>query len=464
MCTNQKWILNKYTGQRIFVKCGHCEACLQEKAMMRASKIKSNYNGKDLVMIVTLTYDRLSCPYIVFYDGYKFSHNELDELKIYRSYSVRKVRKVYKDNPYGLAYKRTFKPVVLGSIPFSSVCSFKGVHKLKKFGNRVGVAWYKDYQDFVARLRMNLKRKYKFYGKLQIYNCSEYGETTQRPHFHLLLYSNGISYTSLRSAVIESWPFSNLAKRNRSIELATNPATYIASYVNRGFSFPDFLAKYFRPKWSYSKGFGLAKTSFSATSLYEAYRRGTLQHDIAIERNGFIEVSTHPIPKYVIHRFFPLFKGYSRFDVASLPSYFTRSLDIRKYRKELDLSDEDIYKSLVRIENARVRWNLESGQNLTMQDYAYLHCNIWNCYKSTCYRLFMEREDIPLKEKYNNLLEAKTKHLFPVGLDWNSVCELDANRFSSVVNKSIRMSTLYHKMSKDRKVKNHILSLQDIEF
>lgn len=76
----------------------------------------------------------------------------------------------------------------------------------------------------------------------------------------------------------------------------------------------------------------------------------------------------------------------------------------------------------------------------------------------------MEREDIPLEEKFNNLLEAKTKHLFPVGLDWNSIRELDANRFCSVVNRSTKMSSLFHKMSKDRKVKNHILSLQDIEF
>ena len=93
MCTNQKWILINILVNVFLLKCGHCEACLQEKAMMRASKIKSNYNGKDMVMIVTLTYDRISCPYIDFYDGYKFSHNELDEIKIYRSYTVRKVRK-----------------------------------------------------------------------------------------------------------------------------------------------------------------------------------------------------------------------------------------------------------------------------------------------------------------------------------------------------------------------------------
>lgn len=464
MCTNQKWIRNKYTGQRLYVKCGHCEACLQEKAMMRSTKIKNNYNGKDMVFFLTLTYDRLSCPYVDFDEAYKFSKNQLESLGIYRSYSVRKVRRVTKDSLYGLCYKKTWIPQQLGTVPFKFVCDFKGNRTLAKFGNRVGVAWYPDYQHFVARLRLNLKRKYNFYGKLQVYNVSEYGETSLRPHFHCLLYSQGIDYSSLRSAIIESWPFSNLAKRNRSIELATNPASYIASYVNCGSSFPSFLEAYFKPKWSYSKGFGLARVSFSAKEIFEAYRRGLMSYDCAVERGGFIEVSNNPIPKYVINRFFPLFKGYSRINVSSLPDYFTRNLNINAIKREFEISKDDINKTIVRLENARDRWNFESGQNLSMYDYALLHTSIWRCYKSTCLRLFMERDDIPLCEKYNNLLDAKTKYLNIVGLDWSKVHELDSNKFASVVNKSTDSVRLYHKMSKDRKVKNHILSLQDIEF
>ena len=464
MCTNQKWIPNKYTGQRFFVKCGHCEACLQEKAMMRATKIKANYNGKDMVLFVTLTYDRLSCPYVDFDEAYKFSKNKLSELSVYRSYSVRKVRRVTSSSPYGLCYKRVWTPVVLATIPFDSVCSFKGNRCLAKFGNRIGISFYPDYQHFCARLRINLKRKFNFNGKLQVYNVSEYGESTLRPHFHLLVYSSGIDYTSLRNAIVESWPFSNLDKRNRSIELAENPASYIASYVNRGSSFPSFLEKYFKPKWSYSKGFGLAKVEFSASNVYEAYRKGALQYDYAINRGNFLEVFTSPIPKYVIHRFFPLFKGYSRIDVTSLPSYFTRNLDIRRIKGEFQITSEDLYKTQIRLENARLRWNEESGQSLSMNDYALLHTSVWRLYKSTCLRLFMERDDIPITEKYDNLLEAKTKHLFPVGLDWNDVYELNANRFQSVVNKSTDSVRLYHKMCKDRKFKNHILALNDEEF
>ena len=41
MCTNQREIVNKYTGHRLYVKCGHCPACLQEKAAYRVSRIKA---------------------------------------------------------------------------------------------------------------------------------------------------------------------------------------------------------------------------------------------------------------------------------------------------------------------------------------------------------------------------------------------------------------------------------------
>lgn len=464
MCTNQHWIRNKYTGERLFVKCGKCESCLQEKAMTRASKIKNNYDKRYLVMFVTLTYDRLSCPYVKLLDAKQFSAGKSKTLNVYRSYKVRKIRKVYPDNPYGLTYKRTFDETKLGQVDYICNMPLDNIRCLAKFGARIGVAWYPDYQQFVARLRINLKRKYNFNGILKVYNVSEYGETTQRPHFHPLVYAKGISYTSLRNAIIESWPFSNLAKRNKSIELARNPASYIASYVNSGSDFSDFLRKYFKPKWSYSKGFGLAPTAFSAKEIYERFLRGSLSYDIGIERAGFIETRTLPIPKYVIHRFFPLFKGYSRLAPSERTAYMLRTADVRRFRRECEITDEDIYKTIIRLENAHLRFVSESGLDFDFWSYCDLYQQIWNCYRSTCYRLFAQDTSIPLNEKYNNLLEAKTKHLDIVGLDWRSVSVLNSNDFSSVKRKSTDMKSLFYKMDKTRKVTSSILSRKDLEF
>ena len=64
MCTQQRWITNHYTGNKIYVKCGHCKACLQEKANKRAQRIKNEYTSDKIILFVGLTYDRDSCPYI----------------------------------------------------------------------------------------------------------------------------------------------------------------------------------------------------------------------------------------------------------------------------------------------------------------------------------------------------------------------------------------------------------------
>ena len=33
MCTNQRLIVNKYTGHELYVPCGKCEACQQGKRL-----------------------------------------------------------------------------------------------------------------------------------------------------------------------------------------------------------------------------------------------------------------------------------------------------------------------------------------------------------------------------------------------------------------------------------------------
>ena len=58
MCTHQRWITNPYTHQRLYVKCGHCKACIQEKAFAAANRIRNEYSPDKMVLFVGLTYDR----------------------------------------------------------------------------------------------------------------------------------------------------------------------------------------------------------------------------------------------------------------------------------------------------------------------------------------------------------------------------------------------------------------------
>ena len=66
MCTRQKYIYNKYLHKSILVKCGKCEACQQEKAAHRASRIRNNCSFGLVPLFITLTYTNDYVPYLTF--------------------------------------------------------------------------------------------------------------------------------------------------------------------------------------------------------------------------------------------------------------------------------------------------------------------------------------------------------------------------------------------------------------
>lgn len=89
---------------------------------------------------------------------------------------------------------------------------------MKYENGKIGVIFYRDYQRFAARLRLNLKRHYKYEKRIFIYACSEFGVRSHRPHFHLLIFCEKSDEKILRAAIIESWPFSDLSRFPRAIE------------------------------------------------------------------------------------------------------------------------------------------------------------------------------------------------------------------------------------------------------
>ena len=89
MCVNQRWIVNKYNGKDFYVKCGHCEACLQEKAAKRATRIRNQVPiSGQMCLFVTLTYAPDSVPWVFKAD----LENRLEHVNIFRSSLKRYVR------------------------------------------------------------------------------------------------------------------------------------------------------------------------------------------------------------------------------------------------------------------------------------------------------------------------------------------------------------------------------------
>lgn len=89
----------------------------------------------------------------------------------------------------------------------------------------------KDFQDFMKRLRKRLGIKCK------VFYCGEYGETTLRPHYHVIFF--GASPTELSSELLsEIWGNGFVSVGT----LTTESIRYVAGYVQKKLDYEDELA------------------------------------------------------------------------------------------------------------------------------------------------------------------------------------------------------------------------------
>lgn len=468
----------------MYVKCGHCKACLQEKAFKRVSRIRNTYKSDYCVVMAALTYKRNNAPYILRDDAFKFASGELKELSVYRDVKYRKVRRPRNGDDYSQEYKVYHGTYILETIDFVDKSSLKGTKDMKHELGRIGVCFYPDYQEFIARFRQNLKRHYNYESKFYIYACSEYGSASHRPHFHLLFFCKKSDAQKFINTIYESWPFSDLRKFHRSVEIAYRASSYVASYVNSGSKFPIFFKDYFCQKHSYSKGFGCNNSAFTLDSLLQKFLSGNLSYPVQKIRDGKQLTVDVPFPSYVIFRYFPKVKGYSRVSPTSLVSYLRRisrfesedfySLDcngmVIPHQRIEYLVDKDIYKANVRLINAFIRFRKDAPypyNQFNFELYAHLHKLIWNTYNSTILRFHMENQDIPLEEKFDNYDDFYDKDIvdFPdevklifkmSGLDLDLIQEIDPNNFKSNVSNTCRMTDIFNDTIKHKNVSNAI--------
>lgn len=342
MCKNIHKIINKYTGQALYVPCGHCSSCLQSKASRRAAKIRNHFISNDAnCYFITLTYDNLHVPFIsydrlvsmhsnYFYRDFdSFSHAPICRLsdtstELYQAQTLNKC-----------AFDK-FADVVLDSSEFDSLCDAKFLSNDdipyrdingSLGGKRIGVLYKPDFVNFIKRLRINYERFYKESNDFKYFVCGEYGPTTHRPHFHLLLWSRA-SYDRIVRSVLASWTFSDKNRLKRGIEVARKPADYVSSYLNGSLSLPLFLkVKPIQMSCSHSKDFGFTSNSFQLPTIlrnfYSKDKNGsckrTVTYDFQFSKpvNGKSSVSLL-LPKYVRDRFFPNFVGRGRFAYDAL--------------------------------------------------------------------------------------------------------------------------------------------------
>ena len=275
MCTNGRFIRNRYINQTFFVKCGHCESCLQEKANRRMMRIYDEYSPKYLAFFVTLTYKRNACPYFRVEDYLK----KLNPLPIYRDC---RLQRTFGDSKI----VNEIDHLTDVYVDYSSVWNRNPLYKMKTLAHRshqIGVCYYPDVQKFVKRLKINLTRS-NYHGYFKTYICSEHGEDTLRPHFHLLIFGENhpTTYSLFKSAVMSSWKMCDTARWSKGFQLAEDATSYVSSYVNKPFDFPQFLADNFPPKHSFSPHLGFNCKSYSLASLLNAIQSGRMIFQVRI--------------------------------------------------------------------------------------------------------------------------------------------------------------------------------------
>ena len=93
-----------------------------------------------------------------------------------------------------------------------------------------------DLQKFMKRLRKSLEKSER---KIRYFACGEYGDKTERPHYHLIIYGLGLNIED-RSLIMDAWPYcdwSNRVIRNKSFGLVEpDSVRYVAQYIDKKYS------------------------------------------------------------------------------------------------------------------------------------------------------------------------------------------------------------------------------------
>lgn len=355
MCTHKQKIYNPYLRKHIYVDCGHCPACLQQKANRRANKIRCHAPADTLPYFITLTYANDYIPYFDLNLIHQMMVGNIEDdestpfpVPVLRDKSVRfyKNKRIVKTTPHILSSFLMF-PTETDNMYFNfNFLQKKQNGKPTEIFGKVGVIYNKDFSDFIKRLRINLSRA-GLKSNLSYFRCSEYGPTTQRPHFHSVIwFDKSLSLEQVKCNVCKSWPFEDKDQLFKNIEIAVSPSSYISTYVNSFSCSNTILKDLFPSKTSHSKGFGLSPIDFSLSKIYSRFieQQTTTYSFIYRNKDGQEVSATLPLPHYVVRKYFPIEFGFLRLSTnAKLDVMFAPS-NIFRYGSQYGLSKENCTK------------------------------------------------------------------------------------------------------------------------
>lgn len=335
MCINKIYIKDFYHNVGNYFNCGQCNACRQQSASRRARRIRNHSPRGQRCYFITLDYRNDAIPYVskkALADFVSKGSKGYNVLPIYRDVKFEGFKKSLVSAPKTIIGLVDYNDLKEYSYDFHEVKTLRYLvrrYPSRHFRNdvdRVSVAFTKDGQDFLKRLRQNIKRIAKSDSPVTFFSCPEYGPTSCRFHMHFLVWADDkISYSKFVTCVRKAWPFSSRTTRKKFCEVATDAANYVSSYVNCSSDVSPSLQTAFPLRSSHSNYFGFDSSDFLFSNVFDAYKRRHFKYLLQYTtKSGQLVKRLCFYPSYVVNRYFPKFKGYNRINGTTLRSIYKK--------------------------------------------------------------------------------------------------------------------------------------------
>ena len=325
-CQHPRTVVNKYTQESVVVPCGHCPSCILRRSAIQTNLLTTYSAQFRYVYFVTLTYAPCFLPTLEVSIVETCTDDvadvpcvpNIDELDagdpntyLFGFRSIPRTASVKLKNS---TVERTFKdPEVKFAYPMKPKDLLSILGKINhNVPNRIPYVCNRDLDLFLKRLRSYYPDE-----KLRYYAVSEYGPTSFRPHWHLLLFSNSERFSqTVCENVPKAWSYGRC-----DVSLSRGfAAPYVASYVNSFVSLPDFytqMPKVVRPKSFHSIGFTESNLFPRKVRIAEVDKvADKCLNGVCVERNGYFR-AIKPTWPYLL-RLFPRFSDSIRKSSSSV--------------------------------------------------------------------------------------------------------------------------------------------------
>lgn len=391
-------------GKFSYVPCGVCEVCKKRKVDSLIAKLEMERHSHPYCYFVTLTYSEENVPYMTIDNNvsidsvlseHRYGLSPSDDKKILDLYTQRSMyytgnvvqllnRKFYNsvlpESSYFLydihcrfsfaAYDGTtdiFLSNTLSSSqaenPYLSSQDFR-YFNLRDY--RLPVLNKHDVQNFIKRLRKYIYGKSKESTQvLRYYAVGEYGESTFRPHYHLLLFCDtpvfeGTSRTRrypdlLTEIVSETWSMYNKSTKVRtpigrvSAERVTGAASsYVSGYVCKSACLPSiYKQKYIRPFSCFSKAPALGSMWYTSEIISKVISDCSPRVILPSFAAASPSLNVTPLSNSLENRLFPRIPRHSEFSLDDRVTLVESFLQSIRHLETSDRYDATVSGSLI---------------------------------------------------------------------------------------------------------------------